>query len=150
LKLFSFSNLKALAFQFIKFGIVGFSNTVISYLIYSAFVFLGLHYLVAGIIAFFVSVLNSFFWNNKYVFKKETGQKRNILHSLIKTYVSYAFSGLLIHNLLLIFFIEFMHISKYIAPLFGLTITIPMNFFMNKLWAFKVIKNKEEKLNEES
>jgi len=126
-----------LLFQFIKFGIVGLSNTAISYIIYSLLVYVGLHYIAASVIAFVVSVFNSFFWNNKYVFKKGNDQKRNILHSLIKTYLSYAFTGLILQNLLLFIFISILHISKYLAPLFGLIITIPLNFILNKLWAFK-------------
>jgi putative flippase GtrA len=130
--------------QFIKFGIVGFSNTLISYIIYASLVYLDIHYFIASIIAFAISVLNSFYWNNKYVFKKDNGQKRNLLHSLLKTYVSYAFTGLIIHNLLLFVFIDIMHISKYIAPLFVLIVTVPLNFVLNKLWAFKPEKIKEE------
>jgi putative flippase GtrA len=129
--------MKETTIQFVKFGIVGFSNTAVFYIIYSPFVYLGLHYLVASIIAFFIGTLNSFFWNNKYVFKKNKDQKRNMLHSLLKTYLSYAFTGLVIWNLLLFILIDIMHISKYIAPLFGLIVTVPLNFVMNKLWAFK-------------
>jgi putative flippase GtrA len=136
--------------QFMKFGIVGLSNTIISYAIYSLLVYFNLHYIFASIIAFIVSVLNSFFWNNKYVFKKGHEQKRNVLHSLLKTYLSYAFTGLVLQNLLLFVFIDIMHISKYIAPLFGLTITVPLNFILNKLWAFKAEKNVKEKSNEEN
>ncbi|MDR2730220.1 MAG: GtrA family protein, partial [Treponema sp.] len=71
-----------LLFQFVKFGIVGLSNTAISYVIYSLLVYPGLHYIIASVIAFITSVLNSFFWNNKYVFKKEDNQKRGVIHSL--------------------------------------------------------------------
>jgi putative flippase GtrA len=136
--------------QFIKFGIVGLSNTAISYIIYSVLVYLRLHYLIASIIAFFISVLNSFFWNNKYVFKQEAGQKRNIAKSLVKTYVSYAFTGLFLQNILLFVFIELFEISKYIAPLLGLIITIPLNFVLNKLWAFQSVKHGEDRQDEEN
>ena len=136
--------------QFVKFGIVGLSNTLISYLVYAFLVYLGFHYLIASIIAFLISVLNSFFWNSRYVFKKEDGAKRNIFHALIKTFVSYAFTGLLLQNIFLFVFIDILHISKYIAPLFSLIITVPLNFIMNKLWAFKQPKTTEEKHNEEN
>jgi putative flippase GtrA len=136
--------------QFIKFGIVGFSNTIITYAIYSLLVYFNLHYLAASVIAFIISVVNSFFWNNKYVFKIHDGQKRNLLHSLLKTYLSYAFTGLLLLNLLLFVFIDIMHISKYIAPLFGLAITVPLNFLLNKLWAFRSKTDIKEKSNEEN
>jgi putative flippase GtrA len=136
--------------QFFKFGIVGFSNTAISYLIYLILVYIGSHYIVANVIAFFISVLNSFFWNNKYVFKNNNDQKRNIIHSLIKTYISYAFSGIFIGSLLLFLFIDVLHISKYIAPFFGLVITIPLNFILNKKWAFKSVQENKDKQNEEN
>jgi putative flippase GtrA len=138
------------AIQFIKFGIVGLSNTAISYIIYFILVYIGLHYLFASIIAFIISVLNSFFWNNKYVFKKDDDQKRNIIHSLIKTYISYAFSGLILQNLLLFCFIDILHISKYLAPFFSLVITIPLNFILNKKWAFKSVQENKDKQNEEN
>ena len=148
MKILSINN-STLLIQFIKFGIVGFSNTVISYAIYSVLIYFGLHYLVASIIAFIISVSNSFFWNNKYVFKNDTSQKRNIVYSLVKTYLSYAFSGLILQNLLLIFFIEILHTSKYLAPFFGLVITVPLNFILNKLWAFKPVQENKDKPNEE-
>jgi len=137
-------------FQFLKFGIVGLSNTVISYIIYSILVYVKLHYLFASIISFFISVLNSFFWNSKYVFKKNDDQKRNVIYSLIKTYISYGFTGLLLQNLLLFVFIDILQISKYIAPLFGLLITVPLNFILNRLWVFKPVKNMEIESYEEN
>lgn len=135
--------------QFIKFGIVGFSNTAIAYVIYALLVYLKLHYILANIIAFFISVLNSFFWNNKYVFKNETTSKRNIFYSLVKTYISYAFSGIIIGNALLFLLVDVLHISEYLAPFFGLVITVPLNFIMNKKWAFKSDKNVNKQQNDE-
>ena len=129
--------------QFIKFGIIGFSNTVISYVIYASLVYLGLHYIFAGFIGFIISVLNSFFWNNKYVFKNKATSKRSILYSLAKTYMSYGFSGIVLGTLLMFIFIDVLHISKYIAPFFGLVITVPLNFILNKKWAFSAKNNKD-------
>jgi len=150
LQIFPINNLRTILFQFIKFGIVGLSNTIISYIIYFVLVYIGSHYLIASIIAFIISVLNSFFWNNKYVFKKDEEQKRNIFHSLIKTYISYAFTGLILQNLLLFLFIDIVQISKYMAPFFGLVITIPLNFILNKKWAFQTEKPKQDQQNEEN
>jgi len=136
--------------QFIKFGIVGFSNTVIGYIIYASLVYFNLHYILANVIAFIISVFNSFFWNNKYVFKNETTGKRNFFYSLAKAYVSYAFSGIIIGNILLFFLIDVLHISKYLAPFFGLVISVPLNFILNKKWTFKPEKHNKDKQNEEN
>jgi putative flippase GtrA len=131
------NNRYALALQFIKFGVVGFSNTAVSYIIYYALVYIGLHYLIASVVGFIVSVLNSFFWNNKYVFKHSGDRKRGIWGALIKTYVSYALTGLVLSNILLFILVDMLQISKYLAPLFCLAVTIPLNFVLNKKWAFK-------------
>ena len=134
--------------QFFKFGVVGLSNTAISYLIYAVLVYTGVHYLAASVIAFVLSVLNSFFWNHKFVFRDEMGGKRDVIRALIKTYASYAFSGLVVSNILLYTFIELFGVSKYIAPFFGLLITVPLNYILNKFWAFKPVKDSEERRNE--
>jgi putative flippase GtrA len=133
--------------QFIKFGVVGLSNTFISYAIYSIFVYLGVYYILASVIAFVISVLNSFFWNNKYVFKNENNRK-GILKSLLKTFVAYSLTGLILANFLLYIFVDILLISKYLAPLFGLVITVPLNFLLNKFWAFKT--NNKEKNDEKN
>lgn len=99
--------------------------------------YLGLHYFLASILAFIISVLNSFYWNNKFVFKKGEDQKRSIIQSLAKTYISYAFTGLILQNVFLFLLIDIWHLSKYLAPFFCLVLTIPLNFVLNKLWAFR-------------
>lgn len=123
--------------QFIKFGLVGISNTAISYITYLIVCLLGFSFHTGNILGFTVSVLNSFYWNNKYVFTTHEGEHRSWWKALLKTFISYAFSGLILTEILLILWIEILHISQFIAPLINLIITIPINFIMNKLWAFK-------------
>lgn len=131
--------------QFVKFGIVGISNTVISYVVYLTVLFFlqgmgwlpKVDYFIANVLAFILSVLWSFHWNNKYVFKEEEGEKRSIWKTLLKTYMSYAFSGLILTNVLSLVWIEVLHISKVIAPLINLVVSVPLNFVMNKFWAFR-------------
>lgn len=118
--------------QFIKFSIVGFSNTVISLFVYYVLLWLKCNYLIANAMSWIISVFNGFYWNNKYVFKNEN----TWLKALIRTYISYGFSFIL-GNILLIVLIEFFKVSEIIAPLIILVITIPLNFLMNKFWTFK-------------
>lgn len=124
--------------QFILFGLVGVSNTLISYLIYVLFVSMNVHFLIANGIGFIVSVLNSFYWNNRYVFINKTGKKRSGLVTLFKTFIAYGFTGILLNSLLLIVLVEKVQVSKYGAPLIVLLVTIPLNFIINKRWSFKV------------
>lgn len=132
--------------QFVKFGIVGVSNTIISYLIYAvsllAFrkygMFTGTDYLVAQFVGFMLSVLWSFYWNNKAVFVLEEGKQRSVWKALLKTYVSYSFTGIFLNTLLIYLWVDLMHISEFLAPMFNLVINVPINFLINKCWAFKV------------
>ena len=128
--------------EFLQFGLVGVSNTIISYLLYVVTLLLvsksgvKFDYIIANIVSWLLSVLWSFYWNNKFVFKKEEGEKRNIWAALFKTYVSYGFTGLILNNILSVLWVSVLHISKMLAPIINLVIIIPINFFMNKLWAF--------------
>ena len=128
--------------QFIRFGIVGVTNTVVGYLIYAAALFCltPLHftydYLAANILSFLLSTLWAFFWNNRFVFVKEEGEKRNLWSALLKMYISYGFSGLILGNLMLWIFVR-MGIHKLLAPVFKLAVTVPVNFLLNRFWTFR-------------
>ena len=123
--------------QFIKFGLVGLSNTVISYTTYSAVVFVGVHYVIANCISFFVGTVNSYFWNNRYVFRAENGQKRNHFKAFFKVLASYAFTGVVLNNIFSIILIEVLCVSKYLAPIYIAVISVPINFLLNKFWAMR-------------
>ena len=131
--------------QFIKFCIVGFSNTLIGYLVYTLCVWVGLHYLIANFIGFAVSVTNAFFWSDRYVFRKGESECRNPWVAFMKTIAAYAFTGLLLNSFLLWLFIDEAGLSKYVAPILILCITVPTNFLMNKYWSFKTHKETYEK-----
>lgn len=130
--------------QFVKFGLVGISNTVVSYVLYAfiLLVFEWLHvrfsfyYLVAQLVSFVLSVLWSFYWNNRFVFALQEGEERSLGRALLKTYLVYSVTGVLLSGILLVVWIQLMGISEYLAPLLNLVITVPLNFLLNKYWAF--------------
>ena len=136
---------KELLIQFIKFGIVGVTNTLVSYVINVAVLFvLGRvqifqrwDYIIANTVAFILSVLWSFYWNNKAVFKAEEGEHRNIGKALLRTYASYAFTGLFLSELLLLLWVRVLGVSEYVAPIINLLVTVPLNFIIQKFWAFR-------------
>ena len=122
--------------EFLKFGIVGGINTVLSYCITNAgYYIFNLHEQICNMVAFIITVFISFILNDKFVFKVKNG-KRNFCKSLLKVYISYSITGLFLTALLLL------GIPHYIATLINLVITIPLNFLLNKFWAYKKI-NKE-------
>lgn len=148
--------------QFLKFGLVGVSNTIVSYTTY----FICYHVFhtnvhVANIVGFIISVLNAFALQSRFVFKEtEDGEHRVWWKVLIKTYISYSFSGLFLTELLLLLWLNLIRIDQYLnpivawlgsvgwlttpeklavdlAPLLNMAITIPVNFCMNKFWAYR-------------
>jgi len=129
--------------QFIKFCTVGVSNTGLSYGINVLGLYLlrpyhlSWDFIVGNLVAFLLSVLWSFYWNIKYVFKAPENQKQNIGSALLKTYMAYGFTGICLTNLLSFIWINVFHISKYLAPLINTFICIPVNFLINKYWAFR-------------
>ena len=135
--------------QFVKFGLVGVTNTVISYVIYVCVILIltpahvSWDIYVGNIVSFILSVLWSFYWNNRFVFAKKDGESRNLWKALIKTYASYSFSGLILANILSWVWVDLLGISKFLAPIINLLVTIPLNFIMNKFWAFKTEKSEE-------
>ena len=130
--------------QFLKFALVGLSNTLIAYLVYAFCVYIGLHYLLANAIAFAVSVLNAYYWSDRFVFRKGEGELRSAIWTLFKTYLAYGSTGLLLASVLLWLYVDRLGISEYIAQLLVLVITIPLNFIINKYWSFKTKRIHEE------
>ena len=153
-------NMKGL-WQFIKFGLVGVSNTLISEAIYVIIVLLRGSYLFASFMGFVISVLNAYYWSNKYVFKEsEDGEKR----VWWKVLLAYSW-GFIVNLCLLVLWIDILHVANYMGPIlkilesFGITsldaevlgnlvaegvnliLIIPMNFLINKYWAYKQRKN---------
>lgn len=136
--------MKSEIYQFIKFGIVGISNTLIAYVTYSICVYIGIHYLIANAIGFFISVMNAYYWSDRFVFKKEEDESRSTIWTLAKTYIAYGSTGLLLASILLYLYVDKLHISEYLAQLLVLVVTIPLNFIINKFWSFKTKKVNEE------
>lgn len=130
--------------QFAKFALVGLSNVFVSYGIYLLFFLIfqtieilpNTDYLFAQIIGYVLSILWSFYWNRKYVFRAA----ENTISwktALIKSFVSYSFAGIFLNSILSYVWVELIRIPKIVSPIINLIINVPVNFLLNKLWAFK-------------
>ena len=129
-------------FQAIKFLIVGASNTVVGLLVYYAFVLYDTElYLVGNVVGFIVSVANSYYWNNKYVFR---GKKNHFL-SLLKTYMMYG-STTVLSTVLLYILVNYYSVSEFVAPLITTVICLPLNYLLSKYWALKVSTNRDSEI----
>lgn len=118
--------------QFIKFGIVGLSNTFITFVVYFILVKLNVYYVTANIIGYIAGVINSFFWNSSWVFKKS---KKDL--SLLIKFVIVNLITLAITSFVLYIGADKLNISKYVAQIISTIIGILFNYTLNKLWTFK-------------
>ena len=147
--------------QFIRFGLVGISNTAVSYLVYALTFRLTDNYFLANVLSWLISVLNAYLWQNIFVFREDiNAQKRVWWKVLLKTYMAYAFTGLFLNNVLLWLWVDIIDISRfagsilsilkecgvsmtgrefagYAGPLLNMVVVIPINFVMNKFWAYR-------------
>lgn len=124
--------------QFFKFGLVGVLNTALTYAVFFILVKINVHYQIANAIGFVIGVLNSYYWNNRYVFTTKEGEERNHIKALLKTFAAYGITGLVLQSLFLWLFVEHFGINSLIAQLISLCITVPTNFVLNKYWSFKI------------
>lgn len=158
----------AALWQFVKFGLVGAFNTVFNYVIYTFCYYVlhtGVH--IANIAGFVITVFSAYLLQNKFVFRQEeNGEKRVWWKVLIKTYISYSFTGLFLTELLLMLWINVINLGQYLggvcewlagfgvnftpqdlaaslAPILNMVITIPTNFVINKFWAYGGGKKKK-------
>lgn len=127
----------AIGKQFLSFGMVGGINTILGLMIYWICVNVGIHYLIANTVGFVITVAVSYVLNNIFTFK-DAGKKTSwSFRILMKVYVSYFLTGMLLNSILLWFWNDFIGINKNLSPILNLFVTIPLNFVLNKLWAYK-------------
>ena len=122
--------------QFIKFGFVGGINTVLSYVIYYVLcIILGFNYLLSQGIAWFITVFISYVLNNIMTFS-DGGSTNWSIKNLVKVYISYSVTGLFLATFLSWIWVDILSIEKAFAPIINLLFTIPLNFLLNKYWAY--------------
>lgn len=130
--------------QFVQFLLVGFSNAVIYYGLYLLMIQTSMHYEVAHFLSFSISILNSYFWNKTVVFKEESEEKQVWWKVLIKTYLAYVSTGLLLGSALLYVWVDVLALPDFVGPIINILITTPLNFVINKFWAYRGRKKKNE------
>lgn len=122
--------------QFVKFGIVGGLNTVLSYAIYFVCIRMGIHYAIANLIAFVITVFISYLLNGNFVFREE-GKRGFDIRALLKVYASYSLTSFFLTTLLLWIEVDIWGLPEEIGPVINLFITVPVNFILNKFWAYR-------------
>lgn len=124
--------------QFIKFGIVGACNTVLGYLITNAgYYVLHLHEQICNLISFLITVLISYLLNSRFVFSGGEEKAQPWYKALAKVYASYALTELVLMGILLFVEERLFGMPHFIATFVNLCVTVPLNFILNKFWAYR-------------
>ncbi len=127
--------------EFVTFGIVGGINTVLNLVIYWVCMWFGIHYLLANAAGFIITVAISYVLNNIFTFRTSEGGNPGkpewSFRTLLKVYVSYFATGMVLNSILLWFWNDLIGLNKNLAPVLNLFVTVPLNFLLNKLWAYR-------------
>ncbi|MFT3751937.1 MAG: GtrA family protein [Paludibacter sp.] len=123
--------------QFIKFGIVGVSNTLLTLITIWILlkVFLWSDY-ASNIIGYIVGLVNSFIWNRKWTFNSSTKVKDTILKFIITFAISYCIQLGFLYILL-----HYSNIDSYFCQILSTGFYTIVNFLFNKFYTFKISKN---------
>jgi putative flippase GtrA len=104
---------------------------VVQLTVYYLLLALNVYYLAANVIAFFFSVINSYFWNKKFTFK----EKKTTKLTIIKIYISYGITTLLSTGLLYLL-VSIIRLNKYISPIINIVVITGINFVLQKYFVF--------------
>jgi putative flippase GtrA len=124
-------------FRFIRFGIVGVMNTLITIVSFWILSKIGVGYITANIISYLIGVVNSYFFNSRWVFKVDSKKSSRGVRFLIINLIV-----LVINTGLLILFVDKVGLNKYIAQILVIGICMVLNYFLNRKWTFsEEVKN---------
>ena len=117
--------------QFIRFGIVGIINTLITLIvIYFLQEILHVKYTISNFIGYIAGVVNSFFWNKLWVFKKLNSNF--IREAILFLGICYG-----IQFISLLILVEILYVPDSWAQLLSMIVYTLCNFIMNRCITFK-------------
>jgi putative flippase GtrA len=120
--------------QFVKFGLVGVSNTVLAFAIYTVLLkVFGVWYLGASAIGFVVGAINGFLLNRRWTFAGHVGDSLTpVRWGVVQG------CGLALNEGLLYLFVDGAGIEKLLSQAFATVIVTVLTFFVNRAWTFRM------------
>jgi putative flippase GtrA len=120
--------------QFVKFGIVGVSNTLLTLAVYTVLLkVFGVWYLAASAIGFVVGATNGFLLNRRWTFREHVGDALTpVRWGVVQT------CGLGVNEGLLYVFVHNAQLDKLLAQVCATAVVTVSTFFVNRAWTFRV------------
>ncbi len=118
-----------------KYGFVGVLTTLVNYVIYYVLLKANCTWLIANSIAWIAAVAFAFYTNKRFVFASENNAKQEAI-----LFISMRFLTLLIENLLLAIFIQYLFVSALLSKLLVSVVVVVANYGFCKS---KIFKKKE-------
>ena len=122
-----------LVLQFVKFGVVGVSNTLIFFLVYTLLLkVFGVWYVAASGIGFAVGAINGFLWNRAWTFRGHVGDALTPVRWFVVQTI-----GLLVNLGLVYLFVDGAGLGKLSGQAVTIVIVTLLTFFANRAWTFR-------------
>jgi putative flippase GtrA len=120
--------------QFVKFGIVGVSNTLLTLVVYTVLLkVFGVWYLAASAIGFAVGATNGFLLNRRWTFREHVGDALTpVRWGVVQG------AGLGVDEALLYVLVHDGHLDKLLAQVCATAVVTVTTFFVNRAWTFRV------------
>jgi putative flippase GtrA len=120
--------------QFLKFGLVGVSNTLIAYAVYTVLLKLfGVWYIAASGIGFAVGAINGFLLNRRWTFAGHVGDSLTpVRWGVVQS------GGLGLNEVLLYLFVHDAGMDKLVGQIPATAIVTVLTFVVNRAWTFRV------------
>jgi putative flippase GtrA len=123
---------RILEVEFIKYGLVGVSNTLLTYATYGLLVLIGVPYLVALLVGYIPGTVNSYLLNRHWTF--EAG---HLSHSRAATrFAAVQACAIVANSLLLYLFVHDLHVGKLLSQAILTVPVVLVTFFINRAWTF--------------
>ncbi len=119
--------------QFIKFGIVGVSNTLLTFAVYTLLLKgFGVWYLAASAIGFVVGAVNGFLWNRRWTFREHVGDAFTpVRWGIVQG------CGLALNEGLLYLLVHGAGLDKLLAQACSIAVVTVLTFLANRAWTFR-------------
>jgi putative flippase GtrA len=120
--------------QFVKFGIVGVSNTLLTLVVYTVLLkVFGVWYLAASGIGFVMGAINGFLLNRRWTFREHVGDALTpVRWGVVQT------CGLGVDEGLLYLLVHDAQLDKLLAQVCATAVVTVSTFFVNRAWTFRV------------